>query len=245
MKCTFIGQAGFIFTSSSGCKIGIDLYLSDCCQRLYGYKRLMPFIVDPKDLSLDFVVATHHHEDHFDVDSIPILLKQSKTELITSFDCKEKINNLEMENKNITYVKVGDVIKRTEFRLVAISCDHGESAPQAIGLLLEIDSKRIYIAGDTALRRDRKQEVLEYGDIDLMICPINGMFGNMNEQEAAEYTAVIQPRTVVPCHYWNFAEHQGNPYIFEQILQNRYPNQPYIIMRMGETITVEGALKNE
>ena len=65
---TFAGQAGFILESADGYRLGVDLYLSNCCERYFGFKRLMPYLYDPLALELDAVVATHAHYDHFDPD---------------------------------------------------------------------------------------------------------------------------------------------------------------------------------
>ena len=34
----FLGQAGFVFKSSTGTVLGVDLYLSDCVERFDGFK---------------------------------------------------------------------------------------------------------------------------------------------------------------------------------------------------------------
>ena len=87
----FAGQAGFILTAKNGCKIGVDLYLSDCCNRYFGFKRLMPYIYDASSLDLDLLVATHAHYDHFDPDSIPTIMQNGKTELLCAKDCLEEV----------------------------------------------------------------------------------------------------------------------------------------------------------
>ena len=72
-----VGQAGYIIKSKSGQLLGIDLYLSDCVERVegnMGFKRLLPRILNPYDINFDLVIATHPHLDHFDMDSIPELL---------------------------------------------------------------------------------------------------------------------------------------------------------------------------
>ena len=69
-----VGQAGYILKSKSGQLLAIDLYLSECVERLeghIGFKRLLPKILNPFDLIFDCVIATHPHWDHYDVDSIP------------------------------------------------------------------------------------------------------------------------------------------------------------------------------
>ena len=49
----WMSQAGFIFKTSQGELIGVDLYLSDCVERLVGFKRLMPKIIDYHELKLN------------------------------------------------------------------------------------------------------------------------------------------------------------------------------------------------
>ncbi len=70
----FMGQAGVILKAPDNTLLAVDLYLSDCCERYFGFKRLMPKLVGVDDLRLDYVCATHAHFDHFDPDSIPQLL---------------------------------------------------------------------------------------------------------------------------------------------------------------------------
>ncbi|MBQ5802557.1 MAG: MBL fold metallo-hydrolase [Clostridia bacterium] len=78
----FLGQAGFILKTPCGETIAVDPYLSDCCERYFGFKRLMPHILGANELTFDAVVASHAHYDHFDSDSIPTLLASEKTRFI-------------------------------------------------------------------------------------------------------------------------------------------------------------------
>ena len=234
----FLGQAGFVFKSGVGETIAIDLYLSDCVERYDGFKRLMPYLLKADDFAFDYVVTTHHHYDHFDIDSIPAMLSNNRTHLLASIDCRNELNNLNILNNKVTFIKSGGSYKIGSMTLHAVFCDHGNAAPDAVGLVLEIDGKKIYYAGDTALRPDKISEILEKGPFDLMIAPINGMFGNLNESEAVTLCGIINPNRIIPCHYWNFAEHQGSPGLFMKIWASRFPEQSYYIMRMGESIII-------
>ena len=56
-----VGQAGFIIKSKSGQLLAIDLYLSDCVERVEGhagYKRMLPKILKADELEFDAVIAT-------------------------------------------------------------------------------------------------------------------------------------------------------------------------------------------
>ncbi len=237
LTLTFAGQAGFIIQSKSGYRIGVDLYLSDCCERYFGFKRLMPYIFNPQELKLDLLIATHAHYDHFDPDSVPLIMSDKKTQLLCAYDVKTEAERLNLEKERITYIKDGDIFKNDCVTVKAMPCDHGEETPDAIGLLITVDNKRIYIAGDTAYREDYFLND-ELKELDVMIMPINGAFGNLNEKEATKAIEIISPKLCIPCHYWNFAEHGGNPHIFKTEMDEKHKDVEYILMRPGETISL-------
>ena len=234
---TFAGQAGFILQLPSGYRIGIDLYLSDCCQRYFGFKRLMPFLYNPLDLNLDLLIATHAHYDHFDPDSVPLIMSNFKTKLIAASDVKEEVKKLNLDSSRVTYVKTGDVFENEYVKIKAMPCDHGKETPYAIGLLIEAEGRKIYVAGDTAYREDYFTNS-ELNNLDVMIMPINGAFGNMNEIEGAKAVDIIKPKLAIPCHFWNFAEHGGEPDKFVKEMKNTYQSENFILMRLGETIRI-------
>lgn len=234
LKITFMGQAGFIFQSSDGIRAGVDLYLSDCCERYFGFKRLMPYIADAASLDLDLLLCTHSHFDHFDPDSVPVILSNPKTRLIAAYDVKKEAKRLGLSKEKITYIKVGDSVTAGSFRIEAIPCDHGKDTPDAIGALLCADGKRVVIAGDTCFHKEYFTSEKVKG-ADLLILPINGAFGNLNEEEAARAVALAKPKLVIPCHYWNFAEHGGDPQKFAAALKKLAPDTAYLLMRPDET----------
>ena len=232
---TFAGQAGFILESADGYRLGVDLYLSNCCERYFGFKRLMPYLYDPLALELDTVVATHAHYDHFDPDSVPLLLRNGKTRLVAARDVHAEAEKLGLDSKQITYLGVGDIYDDGNVTIKAFACDHGELAPDALGLLITLDGKRIYLTGDTAYREDYFANP-ELAGVDVLILPINGAFGNLNATEGARAAGVIGAGLTIPCHYWNFAEHGGDPALFAETMKTQYPELSYLLMRPGESI---------
>ena len=233
----FAGQAGFIIETQTGYRVGIDLYLSDCCERYFGFKRLMPYLYDPMGLDLDLLISTHAHYDHFDPDSVPLIMSNNKTQLVAACDVKAEAERLNLDSKRITYLKEGESFKNSDVCVKAVPCDHGKDTPDAIGLLIEIDSKRIYITGDTCYREDNFKNS-EFENLDLLIMPINGAYGNLNEAEGAATAGLIKPKLCIPCHFWNFAQHGGNPQLFIEEMQAKYPDIKYNLMRPGETVKI-------
>ena len=232
---TFAGQAGFILESAKGYRMGVDLYLSNCCERYFGFKRLMPYLFDPMDLKLDALVATHAHYDHFDPDSVPLLLRDGKTELICARDVETEAKKLGLDESRITYLGIGDAYENEAVAVRALPCDHGELAPDALGLLITVDGKRICVTGDTSYREDYFSNP-DIDGVDVLILPINGAFGNLNSEEAARAASLIGAGLTIPCHYWNFAEHGGDPALFAETMKKQFPGLAYLLMRPGESI---------
>ena len=232
-----VGQAGFIIKSKRGHLLAIDLYLSDCVESIepdhVGYRRMLPKILEPKDLIFDALVCTHFHRDHFDIDSVPSMMDNNKTKLFCAKDCIEDAKNL----PRTTFVSPNESYDTGDFKLHFVNCDHGQGAPLAVGVIVEVDGYKILEVGDTCLRLDKKEEYLSFGEIDALIAPINGMYGNMNSEECALLTDALQPKLTIPCHYGMFAHQRGDPGLFHEIMDKQYPNINYLIMRLGETYT--------
>lgn len=234
-----VGQAGFIIKNQKGETLGIDLYLSECVERVEGhdgYHRLLPQIVKAEDLNLDVVIATHFHRDHFDVDAMKDIMANGKTLLFCAYDCEEDVKRLGIDEQRVTYVKPGDCHKVGDFEIRFIRSDHGEGAPLAVGALISVDGKNILEVGDTSLHLEWKDEYLSAGLLDVLIAPINGAYGNLNEQEQVQLTKLLQPKLTVPCHFGMFASHGGNPGLWRELIMQHIPNQRYKIFTMGEGI---------
>lgn len=236
-----VGQAGYIIKSSKGSLLGIDMYLSECVERLEGnkgFKRLLPKILKPFDLIFDVVVATHPHLDHFDIDSIPMLMSNDKTHLMTSVETEQFVKRMMLPDKNISYVIPGDKKIIDDFEIEFVNCDHGSGAPDAVGVIITVDGIRIYEAGDTCLRVDYAEELTKKGPFDIMIAPINGAYGNLDERDCAVLADILKPKLTIPCHYGMFASHGGNPGLFYKIMTEEYSDNAFILMAQGEKITI-------
>ena len=238
----FTGQAGFIVKSKDGSLLGFDLCLSDCVERLeghVGFKRLFPAPFFPDELNFDCLIASHPHYDHFDVDAMPWLISNSQTKLFASADCEKEVRRLGISNTNIVYVKPDTKQSCGCFQLNFVDCDHGEGAPDAVGLVLAVDGFNIYFAGDTCLREDIARRIASKYRIDVLIAPINGAYGNLDEHKCAELTDIIQPKLTIPCHYGLFASHGGNIGLFYKIMTEQYPHNKFKLMAFEESLVLE------
>lgn len=228
------GQAGFIIRSSKGQLLAIDLYLSNCVERYEGhrgFKRLLPQILSPSDLHFDVVIATHAHLDHFDIDAIPEMLHNG-SKLLCSVGCEKLVKQTMSEyfNEQITYVRPGDKIVSGDFEMQFVNCDHGTAAPDAVGVIIKVDDRTIYEVGDSCLRLDWVHEICT--PIDMLISPINGMYGNMDGNDTAILAEALNPKITVPCHYGMFASHGGDLKSFYDVMCEK--KLPLLIMQQGE-----------
>lgn len=233
-----VGQAGFIIKSSTGRLLGIDLYLSDCVERLEGhkgFKRLLPKILFADEIEFDAIICTHAHLDHFDKDSVPGLISNGKTKLFCSYECRTLVDRFQLgyHQNQISYVKPGDNHIVGDFSISFVDCDHGEAALDAVGVVVSVDNRIIYETGDTCLRLDYIKQIPK--SLDILIAPINGAFGNLNEEECSILSELLSPKLTIPCHYGMFASHHGDVGRFYEIMRQK--QLPVLLMCQGEQYT--------
>lgn len=236
-----LGQAGFIVKSKSGQLLAIDPYLSDCVEKVetdhIGYKRLLPKVLNADEIELDVLICTHFHRDHYDMDAVPKLMSNGRTNLYCPKDCECDVKKDDVVN--YTFVKPGTSFSDGDFRIHFINCDHGINAPFAVGVIVEVDGYKILETGDTCLRIDRKDEYLSFGKLDIMIAPINGKYGNMNEADFIKLADVLDPSLCIPCHFGMFTDHGGDlNKFYEEIKKTKHQ---FLIMAQCE----EYALKEK
>ncbi len=238
----WVGQAGFIIKSKEGKLLGIDIYLSECVEPVeghVGYHRLMPQILGYDELVFDVLISTHFHRDHFDIDAMPGLMANGKTQLFCAHDCKEDVERLQIDQRRVYYVRAGESYDYLGYHIDFIHSDHGDGAPLETAPIVTVDGKHILETGDTSLHLDWKSEYLKAGSLDVLIAPINGAYGNLTEQENVDLTAELTPKLAVPCHFGMFASHGGHPGIWKELLENQLPEQQYKIFTMGEGIILK------
>ena len=229
------GQAGYILKTQDEKLIALDLYLSDYCDRLVGFKRLMPYILETNELVFDGILISHAHPDHFDCDSIPAMLSK-KTHMYCTEDCIPECEKLKI-TKGFTVIKQGDSFNCCGLKVRVVSCDHGASTPFAVGFVIETGAKRLYFMGDTTYREDYFNDEVKR-NVDLLMAPINGAYGNLNEVQASKMAKGLNAKLTVPCHFWNFGEHGGNPDMFVKAMKEFATENKFYLLRIGEGIII-------
>ncbi|MBN1272111.1 MAG: metal-dependent hydrolase [Candidatus Aminicenantes bacterium] len=145
----------------------------------------------------DLVIVTHDHGDHLG-DAFPICKKTGATLVAIheiAVDAQEQ--GITAEGMNIGgTVDVGGV--KVNMVNALHSCDKGDPA----GVVIEMDGKTIYHAGDTALTYDMKL-IGEFFKPDLSFLPIGDRY-TMGINSAAKAVEFTQTKKVIPIHYGTF-----------------------------------------
>ncbi|MCL5995454.1 MAG: MBL fold metallo-hydrolase [Chloroflexi bacterium] len=234
----WIGQAGFVYKTPAGGVIYVDPYLTDFVARAlphigYGFKRITGCPIEAGEVDADLVVSTHAHEDHLDQDAIPILLKNERIHFAGAPDCREKYQQLGVPSTRYRIIHVGQTLRVKDVDVTGVYADHGESTPHALGVLLTIGDIKVWQVGDTAYRPAQWQDIFA-SNVDVIVPPINGAFGNLNGVEAAQLANDAHARVAIPCHFWTFAEHGGNPAEFMDACKQFAPGVKPLLMSHGE-----------
>lgn len=228
----WLAQAGFAIKTDRGKIIYIDPYLSDAAERVHGLKRLSLAPIKAEEVETDIVITTHEHTDHLDPDSIPIIAKNTNAKFIGPRSCVEKFKRFKIESECIIKLSINETVTEGGISITGLYADHGRLSPDALGVLFDFGKIKIYHCGDTAYRPERMGYIRNMQP-DVMIPPINGRFGNMDEKEAVNLTKFVGAKLVIPSHFWMFAEHNGDPFIFMENAKKE--KAPFRLLSVGET----------
>jgi len=235
-----LAQAGICLKTSAGRIIYLDAYLSDCCERLFQFPRLVPAPITPEEVHAHLWLSTHAHEDHLDPDVLPVIARDPAVRFIGSRACAPIYAEAGINTDRYHTLAPGETWQDGELAIRAIYADHGDLAPDAIGLLLEVEGMRLYHTGDTGYRPAEILASLAV-PVDLMLAPINGAFGNLTEREACELFAAVRPRLAIGCHAGMFAAQGGDPALFLEYAQTLPPEVPARVLAPGEMLRLTGA----
>jgi L-ascorbate 6-phosphate lactonase len=231
----WLGGTSYILRSRQ-IAIGLDLYLTNSCMQKDGsYNRMIPSPVKPEELELDYIISTHDHGDHFDLSCLKTLMEsKDSTRLIGPTSVKQAAVKAGISHEEIIELNRGQAKSLEGLDIRAVMADHGEYAPDCIGVIMDIDGKRIYFTSDGTYRYDLSTLIDLGGKIDVLLVPINGKFGNPDPKEACYITDWVKPAKAIPAHFWMFSEHGGDPGLFQEYCKEMVPGVKVVIPAMGQ-----------
>jgi L-ascorbate metabolism protein UlaG (beta-lactamase superfamily) len=188
------------------------------------------------DVKVDVILLTHGHNDHVG-DTIDLALKNDAL-VVAPFELAEYLG---WQGVKVHEMHIGGAHEFDFGKVKLTQAFHGSSytdyetktivyTGMPSGILLTIDGKTIFHAGDTALFSDMKL-IGELNDIDVAFLPIGDNF-TMGPDDAVLAAKWLNASTVVPIHFNTFPVIEQNPHDFV----SKLPEGVGRVLEVGEVI---------
>lgn len=201
------GHSTFTLTTDDGTRIIIDPWFDE---------NPVSDVKADEIEGVDFILCTHGHSDHF-ADAIP-LAKRTGATLVSTFEIVSFAQSQGVENAHPLHIGGGFNFPFGYVKMTAAlhggqvaGDDEGAYTTVPGGFWINMDGKRLYHAGDTALLTDMQ---LLRGKVDLALLPIGDNF-TMGPEDAAQAVDFIRPKVVIPIHYNTFDLIAQDPKAFQ------------------------------
>lgn len=180
---------------------------------------------------LDYILVSHGHDDHF-ADAIPLAKKTGAT-IISTFEIVGFCQEQGVENTHALHIGGGHTFPFGYAKMTPalhggqVSGDEGghfSTVPG--GFWLDMDGKRLYHSGDTALLMEMQ---LLRGKVDVALLPIGDNF-TMGPEDAATAVGFIAPKVVIPMHYNTWELIAQDPMEFKRMVGNK---AQVVVLRPG------------
>ncbi len=158
-----------------------------------------PYAIDEDFNDADIIFITHDHYDHFSEEDINKVRKDD-TIIVLPNSAYVKAIDINFNEENIIKVEPNKKysVKNINFETIPAYNTNKKFHPKEnewVGYILNIDSKKYYIAGDTDITEENKKVVC-----DVALVPVGGTY-TMTSIEAADLINEIKPEVAIPIHY--------------------------------------------
>jgi len=217
MKITWLGHSAVIIKGSK--TVIIDPFLTG---------NPAAATTPEKITEADVVIVTHDHSDHKG-DSFEICKKTGAT-LVS---IHEVAVQAEAEGIAVEGMNIGGTVDTNGLKVHMVQALHSSETGNPAGVVVEMDGKMIYHAGDTGLTFDMKL-IGEFFHPDLSLLPIGDRY-TMGIGSAAKAVEFTQTKKVIPIHYGTFPIVAADPEEFKKRVGDK---AEVIILKPGESYTL-------
>jgi len=191
--------------------------------------------IKPSDVKADYIILTHAHGDHLG-DTLEIAKNNDATVIAVN----ELANYVSEKGCKAHNMHIGGGHNFPFGRVKFTIAHHGSSSPdgrymgEPAGVVISINGKNIYHAGDTGLFLDMKL-IGEINPIDAALLPIGDNF-TMGIDDAVKAVEFLNPKLAVPMHYNTFGVIEADPQEFKRKVESI--GKKCTIIPFGESIEI-------
>lgn len=177
-------------------------------------ERLMPPTVALDELAqtLDWLMITHGHEDHFSTETVSHLLKGIRCRFIIPESCREKALGIPGLKERTFFVHPGDRLDPDSIPVHCIRAVHGHiggtvysgASMLDCGYRFTFGGLNFYQPGDTILL----EEHLEMRGVDVLF--VSPTEHNLGVENAIRLIRMLKPQKVILQHHSTYHEHVDN-----------------------------------
>ena len=179
---------------------------------------------------IDFLLFTHTHNDHCNVEVTEKILENNNPEIIANEEVIKKLSECK-----VTIMKEGEIKNIGNIKIEMVKAIHGyhpwmkdAPLPKSNGFIIRDNKTSIYHCSDTLAFYNKYQA-------DTVLVPICGHGVVMEPDIAVEFCLEIKPKLTIPMHYENDKHPKGTEK-FENIAQEKGLN--YKVLKNGESVEV-------
>jgi L-ascorbate metabolism protein UlaG (beta-lactamase superfamily) len=172
----------------------------------------------PKDIKAGYIILTHAHGDHLG-DTVEIA-KHNDAMVIAVNELADYLSGKGCKVHNLHIGGGFDFpFGRVKFTIAhhGSSTEDGQYMGEPAGVIVSIDGKNIYHAGDTGLFLDMKL-IGELTPIDAALLPIGDNF-TMGIDDAVKAVEFLNPKLTIPMHYETWDVIHADPQEFKRKLE--------------------------
>ena len=157
----------------------------------------------------DVIIVTHYHGDH--LGDAFVLAKKTGATLV---GIHEVAVDAQAQGISAEGMNIGGTVEVNGIKVHMVQALHSAEKGNAAGVVVEMDGKLLYHAGDTGLTYDMKL-IGEFFKPDLSFIPIGDRY-TMGIPSAVKAVEFVQSKRVIPIHYGTFPIVQSDPQEFKR-----------------------------
>lgn len=203
VKLTYVGHAAWLIEGSK--KVVIDPFIQ-------GNPQAKISVSDLYDV--DYIVVTHGHGDHLGdtydiaVNSGAVVVSNYEISLYLASKGLKNLHSMHIGGRYVFPDGVGFKLTPALHGSAIVDGGNVIYGGSPAGVIVYMDGKAVYHAGDTGLTMDMK--LLADEMLDVAILPIGGNY-TMDVKDAVKAVSFIKPLLAIPMHYKTFPVIDADP----------------------------------